>query len=138
MEKTFGIKELRFVMNPRLFLFAELNGEAIGFRFSLPDFNPLLRTLKGKIGIRGVFHFISHLHCLERGRFIVMGIKKNHRGRGIGTTMNYYTLLEMKRKGYTTAEYGWIDETNTGSRKAGEKMGGTIYKIYRVFEKNIS
>ena len=138
MERTFGIKELRLLMNPRLFLFAELKGETIGFRFSLPDYNPIIKTFGGKIGINGFFQFLKQIRSLDRGRFIVMGIKKDHRGLGIGTTMNYYTLLEMKHKGYKTAEYGWIDETNIGSRKAGEKMGGIIYKIYRVFEKNIS
>jgi GNAT superfamily N-acetyltransferase len=137
MENTFGIKELPFIMNPRLFLFAELNGETIGFRFSLPDYNPILQNLNGKIGVSGFFKFISQISRIDRGRFIIMGIKKEHRGKGIGTAMNYYTLLEMKRKGYKTAEYGWIDETNLGSRKAGEKMGGTVYKTYRVYEKNI-
>jgi hypothetical protein len=138
MKKTFGIKELPFIMNPRLFLFAELNGEPIGFRFSLPDYNPILQTLNGKIGLLGIIKFIKQLPTINRGRFIVMGIKKEHQGKGIGTSMNYYTLIEMKRKGYSTAEYGWIDETNTGSRKAGIKMGGIIYKTYRVYEKSIS
>jgi hypothetical protein len=66
-----------------------------------------------------------------------MGIKKKYQGLGIGTCMNYYTLLEMKRKGYDSTEYGWIDEKNIASRKAGEKIGGGLYKIYRVYEKNI-
>ncbi|KYK26903.1 hypothetical protein AYK20_08505 [Thermoplasmatales archaeon SG8-52-1] len=66
-----------------------------------------------------------------------MGIKKNYRGKGIGTCMNYYTLLEMKKRGYRCAEYGWIDEDNIASRKAGEKIGGKLYKIYRVYKKSL-
>lgn len=66
-----------------------------------------------------------------------MGIKKKYRGQGIGTCMNYHTLSEMKRRGYICAEYGWIDEGNVASRKAGEKIGGILYKTYRVYEKQI-
>jgi hypothetical protein len=66
-----------------------------------------------------------------------MCIKKKYRGKGIGTSLNYYNLLEMKKLGYSDAEYGWIDEENIASIKSGEKIGGKLYKIYRVYEKNI-
>ena len=66
-----------------------------------------------------------------------MGIKKEYRGKGIGTCLNYHTIIEMKKRGYLNAEYGWIDEDNIASRKAGEKIGGKINKIYRIYEKNI-
>ncbi len=134
---TFGAKYFRIIVNPKLFLFAEINGEAVGFRFSLPDFNPMFKKINSNLNITGLLKFLWLWRKLDRGRFIVMGIKKEHQGKSIGTCMNYYTLLEMKRKGYKSAEYGWIDEDNIASRRAGEKMGGKIYKIYRVYEKNI-
>jgi predicted GNAT family acetyltransferase len=67
-----------------------------------------------------------------------MGIKKKYRGQGIGTCMNYHTLLEMKKRGYVSAEYGWIDENNIASCRAGEKIDGKPYKIYRVYKKAIN
>jgi len=56
---------------------------------------------------------------------------------GIGTYLNYYTIKEMQKRKYTSAEYGWIDEINIASCKAGEKIGGELYKIYRVYSMNI-
>ena len=137
MMMTFGIKELRWAMNPKLFLFAESEGQPIGFRWSLPDYNTVFKKLNGKLGIAGILKFLWYARNIERGRFIIMGIKKKYRGQGIGTCMNYHTLIEMKKQGYTCAEYGWIDESNIASRKAGEKMGGKLYKTYRVYEKDI-
>ena len=137
MRVTFGIKELKWVMNPKLFLFAEIDDKPIGFRWSVPDFNPVIKTLNGKLGTIGKLKFLSRIKSIERGRFIIMGIKKKYQGQGIGTGMNYYTLLEMKKQGYTSAEYGWIDENNIASRKSGEKMGGTLSKIYRIYEKDL-
>lgn len=137
MKATYDLKQLRWIINPKIFLFAEVNGETVGFRFSLPDFNPLFQKLDGKMGVIGFLKFLGHTRNIKRGRFIIMGIKKKYRGLGIGTCMNYYTLLEMKRQGYVSTEYGWIDETNIASRKAGEKIGGKLYKQYRVYEKDI-
>ena len=137
MKVTFGMKQLRWIINPRIFLFAEVDGETVGFRFSLPDFNLIFQKLDGEMGIIGFLKFLWHFRNINRGRFVVMGIKKKYRGLGIGTCMNYYTLLEMKKQGYTSTEYGWIDEDNIASQKAGEKIGGKLYKIYRVYEKKI-
>jgi len=137
IKETYGMKQLRWVINPRLFLFAEVDGETVGFRFSLPDFNPVFQKLNGKMGVIGILRFLWHARTINRGRFIIMGIKKKYRGLNIGTCMNYYTLLEMKRKRYVSTEYGWIDENNIASRKAGEKIGGKLYKQYRVYEKEI-
>jgi len=99
MKKTYDMKQLRWIINPKIFLFAEIDGKPVGFRFSLPDLNLIFQKLDGKMG--------------------------------------YYTLLEMKKQGYVSTEYGWIDEDNIASRKAGEKIGGRLYKKYRVYEKDI-
>jgi hypothetical protein len=133
----FGINLLRWIVDPPLFLIAEKDDKAIGFRWSLPDYNQIFKDLNGKLGLSGGIKFLSRKHRINRGRFIVMGVKKDYRNIGIGTYMNYLTLLEMKRRGYETAEYGWIDEDNIASLRAGEKIGGKIYKCYRVYEKKI-
>ena len=61
-----------------------------------------------------------------------MGITKDFRGKGIGSCLNYYTISEMYKRGYICAEYGWIDEDNIASRRSGERIGGQLYKTYRV------
>ena len=137
IKTRFGIKELRWIIDSKLFLVAEYKGKPIGFRWTLPDYNLLFKDLKGKLGIRGIIYILKNRKKIDRGRFIVMGIDKEYQGKGIGTCMNYYNLVEMKKRGYKSAEYGWIDENNIGSRKAGEKLGGKLYKIYRVYKKKI-
>ena len=52
--------------------------------------------------------------------------------------MNYYTMLEMKRRGYNGAECGWIDEENIGSIRTIEKTGAKLYKKYRVYQTKIN
>ena len=137
VKSRFGIKQLIWIVDPPLFLVAEKDNKPIGFRWSLPDYNLLFKEFGGKLGALHFLHTITNRKKIKRGRFIIMGIKKEFRGKGIGTCLNYKTILEMKKRGYLSAEYGWIDENNIASRKAGEKIGGELNKIYRVYEKNI-
>jgi len=137
VKSRFGIKQLRWIVDPPLFLVAEKNNKPIGFRWSLPDYNVLFKDYNGKLGAVNFLFTMLNKKKINRGRFIIMGIKKEYRGRGIGTCLNYHTIIEMKKRGYLTAEYGWIDENNIASRKAGEKIGGKLNKIYRVYEKKI-
>jgi hypothetical protein len=134
VKTRYGLKDLKWIVNPALFLIAEIDNEPIGFRWSLPDYNIIFKDFNGKMGAYGIFKIFSKRKHINRGRFIIMGIKKKYQGMGIGTCMNYFTLVEMKKLGYKNAEYGWIDETNIASRKAGEKIGGKLSKIYRVYE----
>ena len=83
------------------------------------------------------FKFVLNKGKINRGRLNFVGIKKEHRGKGIGSCMNYYTMMEMKRRGYTGAECGWIDEQNIASLITIEKTGAKYYKRYRVYEKKI-
>lgn len=137
VRRRFGIKQLRWIVDPDLFLVAEIDNQPIGFRWSLPDYNQVFKRLGGKLGITEMVKVLWHRRKIRRGRFIIMGIKKKHRGKGIGTAMNYYTLLAMKKRGYISAEYGWIDENNIASCRTGEKIGGKLYKKYRVYKKTI-
>ncbi|MFH1100765.1 MAG: hypothetical protein V1726_01855 [Methanobacteriota archaeon] len=133
----FGIKQARWFVDSKLFLIAEAQGEPISFKWSTPDYNQVFKTLNGKLGLVGTLKFFFRKHTITRGTFNFVGIKKLYRSQGIGTFMNYYTMLEMKRRGYTGAECGWIDEENIASRRAIEKIGAKLVKIFRVYEKTI-
>ncbi len=137
VKNRFGIKQLPWILDSNLFLVAEIYNKPIGFRWSLPDYNQIFKKLDGRLGLIALIKVFLTRHKINRGRFIIMGIKKKYQGRGIGTCLNYHTLVEMKKRGYKSAEYGWIDENNIASCKAAEKIGGKHYKTYRVYEKKL-
>lgn len=53
-EMTFMGKELIHVMDPELVFFIYYDGQPVGAALSLPDINPLLKRLDGKLGILGL------------------------------------------------------------------------------------
>ena len=137
MKNNFLFKQLKWIIKPELFLFAEICNKPIGFRWVLPNYNKVFKKLNGKLGFIGLVKFLLYSHKIREGKFIIMGIKEEYRGQEIGTCMNYHVILEMKKKGYSSAEYGWIDENNIVSQKSGEKIGGKLYKKYRIYKKTI-
>lgn len=135
VRNRFGIKEMRWIADPDLFLVAESpDGEPIAFKWSTPDYNQVFKKMNGRIGLLGYLKFFYYIRKVNRGRFNFVGIKKEWRGKSIGSAMNYWTMLNMKKKNYVGAECGWIDEKNIGSQKTIEKTGAKLYKKYRVYE----
>ena len=134
----FGVKQIRWIADPGLFLVAEdPDGKPIGFKWTTPDYNQVFKEMDGKFGIIEGIKFTLNKSKINRGRLNFVGIRKEHRGKGIGSCMNYYTMLEMKRRGYSGVECGWIDEKNITSLRTIEKTGAKYYKKYRVYEKKI-
>lgn len=137
VKTRFGVKQARWFVDSGLFLVAEIDNEPIAFKWTTPDYNQVFKNFNGKLGIIEGLKFFLNKSKINRGRLNFVGIRKEHRGKGIGSCMNYYTMLEMKRRGYRGAECGWIDEKNIASLRTIEKTGAKYYKRYRVYEKNI-
>lgn len=137
VKTRFGVKQARWFVDSGLFLVAEIDNEPIAFKWTTPDYNQVFKQMNGKFGIIEGIKFTMNKRKINRGRLNFVGLKKEHRGKGIGSCMNYYTMLEMKKRGYSGAECGWIDEKNIASLRTIEKTGAKYYKKYRVFEKKI-
>lgn len=133
----FGVKQARWIVDSGLFMVAERDSKPIAFKWTTPDYNQVFIKLKGKLGFIGILKFLWYKNKINRGRLNFVGIKKEYRGQGIGSYMNYYTMLEMKQRGYSGAECGWIDENNIASLRTIEKTGAKLYKKFRVYEKDL-
>jgi hypothetical protein len=135
IKTRFGVKQIRWIADPGLFLVAESpDGEPIAFKWTTPDFNQAIKKLNGKLGLLGILKFLYYTKKIDRGRLNVVGIKKEWQGKSIGSAMNYWTMLEMKKRNYSGAECGWIDEKNIASQRTIEKTGAKLYKKYRVYQ----
>ncbi|RLF59656.1 MAG: hypothetical protein DRN27_02050 [Thermoplasmata archaeon] len=137
VRSRFGVKQLRWIVDPGLFLIAEKNDEPIAYIWSTPDYNQLFKKMNGKINSIQTINFLLKKNQIKKGILQFIGIKKGVRNQNIGSLLNYKILVEMKKRGYTVAEVGWIDEQNIVAHKTISYTGATVYKKFRVFEKNI-
>ncbi|HWR63556.1 MAG TPA: GNAT family N-acetyltransferase [Candidatus Thermoplasmatota archaeon] len=134
----FGVKHLRWFVDPRLFLVAESNDEPVAYLWSTPDYNTVFQTLHGKLGPSEAIRFLLTQRRIHTGKLHFVGIRKEFRHHHIASLLNYKALLEMKNRGYVRAEVGYMDEHNTIAHTTIALTGATVYKKHRVFEKDLT
>ncbi len=133
----FGIKQMRWIVDPALFLIAEADGEPVAYIWGTPDYNQLFKQMNGTLGISQLIRFVLKKHQITQGKLQLIGIKKETRHQSVGSCLNYKTLHEMKKRGYQCAEVGWIDEFNTVAHQTIALTGATVSKKSRVYTKTI-
>jgi ribosomal protein S18 acetylase RimI-like enzyme len=131
------VKQLRWIVDPGLFLIAEFNGSPVAYLWATPEYNEIFQKWKGRLGPIQILSFFYTKYRIQTGKLHLIGIKKEFRDKNIGSYLNYAVLLEMKKRGYIGAEVGWIDEENLAANTTIAITGATLYKKHRVFEKSL-
>lgn len=136
-ETTHIAKSLKQIVDPGLVIFAEIDGEPVGFSLALPDINQVLIRLNGRLLPFGIFKLLWHTKVrnkIDRVRVILMGVKSSYRKRGLDNIFYLDTFDNGCAKGYREAELSWILENNQLMISAIETLGGERYKTYRMYE----
>ena len=134
-------KELKPLVQSDLLRFAMYDGEPVAFLLTIPDWNPVLADLDGspwRHPLRTIRHLIkSKPETMEGLRVITLGVKADHRKRGIEAILLGEGLEKSLEIGYSWCEYSWILEDNELTKRAVRLMDGELYKVYRIYEKPI-
>ena len=133
----YGIKQLRWIVEPNLFLIAEINNEPIGYIWSTPDYNQILKEINGKIELLNIFKLLYNKKKINTGKIQYIGVKKSFRNKDISTLLNYKTIVEMKKMGYINAVVSCIDAKNTNAILTISNTGAIPYRKYRIYGKSI-
>lgn len=131
-------KELRPVIDTDFAHIAEIDGVAVAFSISLPDFNQALKMLNGKLLPFGLFKLLYYKGKINQFRTALMGVIPEYQGKGIDAMMQKEAIVNGLGKGYVSAELSWILETNTSMMRVAEKMGAVVDKTYRIYGKSIA
>ena len=138
VKDRFGVKQLRWFVDPKLFLIVECNGSPVAYLWSTPEYNQVFQKMRGLLRPIELLRFLFTQRKINAGKLHFIGIKKDVRHHNIASFLNYEALLEMKNRGYIGAEVGWIDEENAAAHTAIAITGATLYKKHRVFEKDLT
>lgn len=137
VKTRFGVKQMRWFVDPRLFLIAENKGSPVAYIWSTPEYNQIFKKINGRLGPIQLLYILFKTKQINKGKMHLIGIKKEFRNYNIGSYLNYKILVEMKNRGYIGSEVGWIDEENSVAHKTIKITGAKVYKKHRVFEKNL-
>lgn len=126
---------LKKVIVPELILIAEKDEEPIGVLGVLPDYNFVLKHMKGKINIFSILKAIYYFRRIKDLRLLLLGIKKRYRNRGVDALLYREAHKYVLNKNYERVEFSWILEDNMQTIRLVEMIGGKLYKIYRIYQK---
>jgi GNAT superfamily N-acetyltransferase len=143
-EMAAAAKGLKLLIDPKLVVVAEQNGEAAGMMICLPNLLDAARDLNGSILPFGILKLLYRLkfNKVRSGRIPLMGIRKKHHGTVLGATLLPLMFEKLRprflERGMDELEMSWILEDNTAMRRVLEGIGGKPYKTHRVYEKALA
>jgi GNAT superfamily N-acetyltransferase len=133
-EFRFIAEGFRQIVDPELCLIAEVAGEPIAISVTLPDLNPVVKQMKGRLWPFGWYYFLTRARRTSRVRVFMLGVASAYQSLPLGAVLYARTAAIALRKGYPEGEASLILEDNHRMRGALEKLGGRIVKTYRNYE----
>ncbi len=138
-EFDYVANDFKQIIDPRVALIGEYDGEAVGFLLALPDYNQVFKKIpSGKLLPFGFLTFLTQKKKINRVRIIILGIKRAYQPHGLGALFYKEILERAVPIGYHSGEMSWILEDNDLMNKSAQLLGGEVHKKYRIYESPIS
>jgi len=139
-EMDFMAERLKPLLMEGLIWLAEAGEEPVGFLLAMPDYNPALKPLEGRLLTPKLLGFIPYLMGWKhphRTRVLTLGVKEQYRSKGLESAMLIEGLKVGFESGVRESEASWILEDNVMMCRVIEAIGGRPYKTYRLYEREV-
>ena len=130
-------KDMKPVVVPELVVFAEHEGEVIGFAAALPDLNVALKTNPSGRLFPGILKILWAARKIDRIRILLLGLMPEYRRSGADALMYHWIWEKGYALGYRWAEAGWILEDNTAMINGLTRMTFEHYKTLRLYDRAV-
>jgi GNAT superfamily N-acetyltransferase len=131
--------DLKMILDPDLVYVALVDGKPAGVSLGLPDVNQALLKVKPQPNTWSLpltlVKFLWHRRNIDAFRLMIMGVIPEYRALGIDAAFYVETARSAFAKGYERCEMSWILESNDMMNRIIERLGGRIYKTYRIYER---
>ena len=137
-------RKLKPLVKEDLVLVAELEGEPVAFMMTLPDINPILRQLNGRLF---PFGWARLLWWLRRPtdttmRVPLMGVLKRLQSSRLASQLafmmiEYTRRVAVAKYGTRRTEIGWVLDDNQGMNAIAHAIEGKVNKEYLVYAKGL-
>jgi len=128
-------KQLKPILSEDWAYVAEKDGETVGAALTLPDYNQVLRHMRGRVLPFGWAKALWYRGKIDRVRVFALGVKRKWQHTGVAAKFYERHFDAAARTPQTGGEMGWILETNDAMNRAMEGMGGRVVRRFRMFER---
>lgn len=125
------------VIDPRFVKIVLADGRPAGFIVGIPNLNEGLRRAKGRLLPLGWWKIARAARRARRLDLLLGGIKEEFRGRGVDVLLGSAMIRSAREAGFAYMDSHHELESNYRVRAEMERMGGEIYKRYRIFQKRL-
>lgn len=128
-------QQLKQIADFDMVLIAEVDGKPVGFSLTLPNINQALSKINGRLFPIGWLKLLIAWRKINQYRVLILGIIDKYKNIGIDLGF-YYEIFKnaLRKTGRATGELSWVLEENLKMRRPIERIGGRLYKIYRIYD----
>ena len=123
------------ILDPRFVKVVTRDGQIVAFVVGMPDPTEGLQKSKGRLLPFGFWKILKASKRTKQLDLLLGAIKEKYRGIGLDVLMGVKMILSAHEAGLEVIDTHHEMETNTKVRAEMEKMGGKIYKRFRVYQK---
>ncbi len=130
--------DLRKFIDPELVFVAEVDKRPIGMYVAFPNTNQLLQQLNGHLF---PFAWIKLLRASQYMTLVstkILGVLKGYRNKGIDALLYLKIAEKLLEKGHEWIDYSLVAEENQMANRLVQRLGGTVYKIFRTYKMHVT
>ncbi len=138
-------KKLKPLVREDLIRIAELDGEPVAFMMTLPDVNPVIRGLNGKLLPFGWAKLLWWLRKPTNAQMRVplMGVLKKLQSSRLASQLAFMMIEYIRRDavaqyGSKRGEIGWILDDNQGMIAIADAIDSKVNREYLIYEKPLA
>jgi GNAT superfamily N-acetyltransferase len=118
-------------------LVTDTKDQIVGFILGIPDMSRGIQKAKGRIFPFGFLYMLAAARKSRQLNLLIGAIKQEFRGIGVNILLGTAIFQAAARRGFEFLDSHLVLESNTLMRAEYEKIGGHVYKRYRVFQKSL-
>lgn len=125
-----------YLINPRFIkLVLDEKDEVVAFLIAMSHISDGIQKSKGYLLPLGFISILTAGRKSKQLNLLLGGIDPEYQGRGLDVMMGIKLIVSAKRAGKTVMDSHLELENNLKVRAEMEKMGGQVYKRYRIYQK---
>jgi hypothetical protein len=112
-------------------------GEVIAFVLAMPDISEGIKKCRGYVLPFGIIQILWSQKMTKQLNLLLGGIREDYRNTGIDTILGVKMFESARKAGLECIDSHLELETNLKMRAEMERMGGKVYKKFRIFRKDL-
>ena len=129
---------MMLIARPEMIQIATLHGRPVGFAMCVPELNEALHAGGDRRLFLRVLRVLRALPNIQSAAFKLIGVIPELRGAGVDAALLAAVTRGAQAAGYQRLQGSVVDERNWLMRGVVESLGLRLYRVYRLYEKQLA